>query len=88
MTQEEADKFVESFGEAQERNAQQAQQEKQNNLEQEKLKLQQEQLHLQQQQQSTNQQLVIGGLVLGSILVLSIAIYLLFKTFKKDKKKA
>lgn len=28
MTQEEADKFVESFGEAQERNAQQAQQER------------------------------------------------------------
>lgn len=87
MTQEEADKFVESFGEAQERNAQQAQKEKENNLEQEKLKVQQQQLQLQQQQQNTNQQLVIGGLVLGSILVLSIAIYLLFKTFRKDKKK-
>lgn len=88
MTQEEADNFVESFGEAQERNANQAQQEKQNNLEQEKLKVRQEQLQLQQQQQHTNQQLVIGGLVLGGILVLSIAIYLLMKTFKRDRKKS
>lgn len=85
-TQEEADSFLENSQKTQERNAQQAQNDKENILEQEKLKLQQEQLQLQQQQQTTNQQLVIGGLVLGGILVLSIAIYLLAKTFNKKKK--
>lgn len=52
---------------------------------QEELKLEQQKLQLQQQKQDTNQQLVIGGLVLGGILVISIAIYLSAKTFKKKK---
>lgn len=88
MTQEELDPYVESFIETKRHNAQQAQKEKENNLEQEKLKIQQQQLQLQQQQQNTKQQLVIGGLVLGGILVLSVAAYLLFKTVRKDKKKS
>lgn len=81
MTQEEVNTVTDGFQRNQERLAKEAQQDKDRNLEQQRLELQ-------QQQQNTNQQLVIGGLVLGSILVLSIATYLLVKTFKKDKTKS
>ena len=88
MTQEELNSVTDGMQKNQERLSNEAQQDKDRNLEQQKLELQQQQLQLQQQQQNTNQQLVIGGLVLGSILVLSIATYLLVKTFKKDRKKS
>ncbi|HSE29207.1 MAG TPA: hypothetical protein VLA77_01320 [Candidatus Saccharimonadales bacterium] len=86
MTQEELNSVTNGIQKNQERLSNEAQQDKDRNLEQQKLELQQQQLNLQQQQQNTNQQLVIGGLILGGILVLSIAVYLLVKTFKTNKK--
>lgn len=81
-----ANNVVESWSKGQERIDRLKEEEANQKVEQQKVELQKQEVQIQQQQQDTYQILVVGGLGIGVVLTIVLAIFLLAKIFRSKNK--
>lgn len=81
-----ANSVVESWSKGQERIDRLKEEEANQKVEQQKVELQKQEVQIQQQQQDTYQILVVGGLGIGVVLTIVLAIFLLAKIFRSKNK--